>query len=89
MADIIMAAGKEGRRYSQRGARAAARINGRHQRLLRVDGEVYTYTQVKDRLPWPEKQLMWHLDKLRKRGEVLTWEKLHNLNIKLPEAPSV
>lgn len=86
----VMASGAVGREYSMRGARAAAKINNRFNRLIRVDGEAYTLAQVLERIgPKREATVRGAIQKWQRRGEPVTWAKLHGIQSKVSEACDV
>jgi hypothetical protein len=82
MGEVVMPFGKTAQRYGMRGARAAAKVNNKLQRLVRVDGEAYTMAQVLERVAAPEKTVREVINKCQGRGQPVTWERLHNIKVK-------
>lgn len=78
----VMPVGRAASMYGRRGARAAAKVNNRFNRLVRVDGEAYTLAQILERVQRPEKTVREFINRCQGRGQPVTWERLHNIKSK-------
>lgn len=79
MTEIVMPAGKLGRKYSKQGAKANGRLRSRYYRLYRVDGEVVTFRTILERTGATEENLLRTLNKWLQRNERVTWDALQRL----------
>lgn len=78
----VMPVGRAASMYGRRGARAAAKVNNRFNRLVRVDGEAYTLAQILERVQRPEKTVREFINRCQGRGQPVTWERLQGIQPK-------
>ena len=82
MGEVVMPQGQLGSRYGRKGGRASSQLARFNSTLIRVSGEVVTFDAIQARYPaLSAKALRWQIAKYRRRGELVTWEKLNGSDV--------